>query len=207
MFEIYLQGLIFQASLILALGAQNVYVLNSGLLRQRHIFIAFVSSVCDVILILIGVLGVATLFVQIPMLKISFGILGTLFLGYYGLLKLKEGFLGVTIATQNIQKSSIKKTFYTTLAFSILNPHVLLDTIVLVGGYSAQYEETPLRLAFGLGAGSFSIIWFFGLALTASACNRFVKNQTFMRSISFASGIILIGLAARLGYDVWKWIT
>ena len=61
-----IQGFLLQASLILALGAQNIFVLNSGLRKQRHLMVAFVSSVCDTLLIFVGVLGVATFFIQFP---------------------------------------------------------------------------------------------------------------------------------------------
>ncbi len=87
---VFLQGFFLQASLILALGAQNIFVLNCGLQRQRHLLVALLSSLCDMTLILIGVLGVASVFVQVPLLKIGFGVLGVGFLAYYGVLKLKE---------------------------------------------------------------------------------------------------------------------
>ena len=70
MIEIFIQGFLLQASLILALGAQNIFVLNSGLRKQKHLLVALVSSICDMLLVFIGVLGVATIFVQRPILKI-----------------------------------------------------------------------------------------------------------------------------------------
>jgi L-lysine exporter family protein LysE/ArgO len=90
----FLQGFSLQASLILALGAQNIFVLNSGLKKQRHLLVAFVSSVCDTLLVFVGVLGVATFFVEFPVLKIGLGIIGVVFLFFYGVLKIKEGLDG-----------------------------------------------------------------------------------------------------------------
>ena len=99
MLAIFTQGFFLQASLILALGAQNIFVLNSGLRRQRHLLVAFVSAVCDALLIFTGVLGVATLFVQIPLLKIGLGFVGVGFLFFYGFLKLKEAKYRNPVAT------------------------------------------------------------------------------------------------------------
>lgn len=203
---IFLQGFFLQASLILALGAQNIFVLNSGLKRQRHILVAFVCSVCDAALILIGVLGAATLFVQVPLLKILFGLLGVGFLFYYGIKKLKESKSDSIINESSIQSVELKKVLITTLAFSLLNPHVYLDTVVLIGGYSSKFHLIHERLVFGLGASFFSILWFFGLAILASAGNKLIHNHKFMRSISIISGVILLWLSVKLGIDVLHWI-
>lgn len=206
MAAIFLQGFFLQASLILALGAQNIFVLNSGLKRQRHIFVAFVCSACDALLILIGVLGAATIFTRIPLLKIIFGLLGVIFLFYYGIKKLIESKNDSTINESSVQSIELKKVFFMTLAFSLLNPHVYLDTVVLIGGYSSKFLLNQERLMFGLGASIFSILWFFGLAILASAGNKLIHNHKFMRSISIVSGVILLWLSVKLGIDVQHWI-
>jgi len=202
--SLFFEGFFLQASLILALGAQNVYVLNCGLHRHRHLLVALISSVCDMALIMVGVLGVASVFVQIPLLKIVFGVVGVIFLAYYGFMKLKEA--GTFLDVGAFKSADFKQTVLTTLAFSLLNPHVYLDTVVLIGGYSAKFEELYSRLIFGLGAGSFSFIWFFGLASLASLGSRLVHNQKAMRGISLVSGVILLWLAVKLGMDVWGWV-
>ena len=192
--------------LILALGAQNIFVLNSGLRRQRHFLVALVSSVCDTLLILIGVLGVATFFIQFPILKIGLGIVGVVFLFFYGFLKLKEAKNGVEILQSTKKATTIKQTILASLGFSLLNPHVYLDTVVLIGGYSSQFNHFLDRLFFGLGASSFSTIWFFGLVFLASLFSEFLNNPKAMRFVSLISGLILILLAIKLGGDVTDWI-
>lgn len=206
MLAIFLQGFFLQVSLILALGAQNVFVLNSGLRKQRHLLVAFICSICDAILILIGVLGVATFFVQYPLLKIILGIVGVGFLLFYGLLKLKEAKNGIHISSASTNILTVKQTILTSLGFSLLNPHVYLDTIVLIGGYSSKFSQFSERFYFGFGASSFSVIWFYGLALLASVASRFLNNPKAMRIVSLVSGIILIFLAGKLGNDVFKWV-
>lgn len=204
--HVLLQGFLLQASLILALGAQNIFVLNSGLRRQRHLLVAFVSSVCDTLLIFVGVLGVATIFVQVPALKIGLGLVGVGFLFFYGFLKLREAKNGVQLPSSSVAASTVQQTILTSLGFSLLNPHVYLDTVVLIGGYSSKFPLLMDRLYFGTGASLFSVLWFFGLALLASLGSRLLNNAQAMRVVSLLSGIILIVLATKLGGDAWNWI-
>lgn len=206
MFGIFFQGFLLQASLILALGAQNIFVLNSGLRRQRHILVATVCSLCDTLLIFIGVLGVATIFAQTPPLKIGLGIVGVGFLFFYGLLKLKEAKDGFEVSFSSRTVFTTKQVILTALGFSLLNPHVYLDTVVLVGGYSSKFAHLTERFYFGAGASTFSAIWFFGLSLLASLGSRLLSNPKAMRGVSLISGIILIVLAIKLGSDVLVWI-
>lgn len=204
--SIFIQGFALQASLILALGAQNIFVLNSGLRRQRHLLVAFVSSLCDTLLIFVGVLGVATIFVQIPILKIALGAVGVAFLFFYGLLKLKEAKNGVEISLDAKSTTTIRQTVLTALGFSLLNPHVYLDTVILVGGYSSKFDQLIERFYFGGGASAFSTIWFFGLALLASWGSKLLSSPKAMRIVSLLSGLILVLLAIKLGSDVVGWI-
>lgn len=206
MLSIFIQGFLLQASLILALGAQNIFVLNSGLRKQRHLLVALVSSICDTILVFVGVLGVATVFVQFPLLKIGLGVVGVGFLFFYGLLKLKEAKNGIELSQTAGQATTTKQTILMSLGFSLLNPHVYLDTVVLVGGYSSKFSQFIERFYFGAGASSFSTLWFFGLALMASLASRFLNNPKAMRLVSLISGFILILLAFKLGHDVFSWM-
>ena len=206
MISIVIQGFLLQASLILALGAQNIFVLNSGLRKKRHFLVALVSSICDTTLIFVGVLGVATFFIQYPILKISLGIAGVSFLFFYGAMKINESRNTIAITTTSSDTTNFWQTVFASLAFSLLNPHVYLDTIVLVGGYSSKFSVLSERLFFGLGASSFSTLWFFGLAFSASLFRSFLNNQKAMRMVSIVSGIILVLLALKLGAEVTHWI-
>lgn len=203
---IFLQGFFLQASLILALGAQNIFVLNSGLRKQRHLLVALVCSICDALLVFLGVLGVATIFVQVPQIKIGLGAVGVGFLFFYGIWKLKEAAQGVSISLNSAPATTARQTILTSLGFSLLNPHVYLDTVVLVGGYSTRFEQLLDRFLFGAGASSFSVLWFFGLALLASQGSRLLSNPQAMRAVSLISGLILLALAAKLGAEVLSWL-
>lgn len=204
--EQFLEGFFLQASLILALGAQNLYVLESGLRKRRHLLVASLCIACDVLLISLGVLGAASVFIQFPGLKIFFGVLGVAFLAYYGVLKLVspippqgDGPKGHT------RQVPIRRVVWQTLAFSLLNPHVYLDTLILIGGYSTQFKGVYERCQFGLGASFCSALWFFGLAIFAAAMSRYLSNPRVMRRVSVISGVVLILLSFKLGVDVWQW--
>ncbi len=204
----FTHGFILQASLILALGAQNIFVLESGLKKQRHLLVSLVCSICDALLIAIGVMGAATLFVQIPILKMGFGLAGVVFLLYYGVLKIVEGIKSKHESFKgqiDQSRKTAKEVVILSLGFSLLNPHVYLDTIVLIGGYSAKYESLFDRALFGLGAAFFSGLWFFSLGSFASKMSRFLNNHRSMKIIQFISGTILIFLSWRLGLDVYGW--
>lgn len=203
----WIQGLILQASMILVLGAQNIFVLNSGLRKNNHLWVALISTICDTLLIMLGVLGASTLFLSVPLLKIALGILGVCFLFYYGFGKLKEARSNPqSLAAGDNQSQSLRQTILATLGFSLLNPHVYLDTIVLIGGFSTQFSVLQERIAFGLGASTFSLIWFFGLSISASQASACLNRPNTMRWIAVTSGVILIYLSLKLGLDVSHWI-
>jgi len=109
--SIVIQGFLLQASLILALGAQNIFVLNSGLRKKRHFLVALVSSICDTTLIFVGVLGVATFFIQYPILKISLGIAGVSFLFFYGAMKINVSRNTIAITTTSSDTTNFGKPF------------------------------------------------------------------------------------------------
>lgn len=203
---IYSQGFLLQASLILALGAQNLFVLESGLKKQNHLLVALICSICDAFLIAVGVAGAATLFVQIPFLKILFGTLGVIFLIYYGIKKIHESFnVSPESHSQVSAPINLKKVILLSLSFSLLNPHVYLDTVVLIGGYSTKFPEILDRIKFGFGAASFSALWFFGLSQFSYYLSSILKSQKAMKRISFFAGTLLLILAWKLGNDVYNW--
>lgn len=205
MFNVFSQGFLLQASLILALGAQNLFVIDIGLKKNNHILAATICSICDVALILIGVLGVSALLVETPSFKVVIGTAGTLFLIYYSLLKLKEAICGLDNRNSgNTELLSKKLVVLTTLSFTLLNPHVYIDTFFLVGGYSTKFDSLGDKLSFGLGAGFFSIIWFYFLAFFSSRFSNVLTKEKNLRLTSLVTGLILSYLAFMLGLDSYK---
>ncbi len=162
----FLRGLGLGASLIIAIGAQNAFVLRQGLRREQAVLVAAICTACDAVLISLGALGVGGVIAHLPLLARLTSIGGALFLLYYGFRAFRSarhpGILE-TSASARLRSSVIAST----LSVSLLNPHVYLDTVVLVGGLAGQYAAVP-RLFFTLGAISASCLWFFSLALGAA---------------------------------------
>ena len=147
----FLPGFALSLTLILAIGAQNAFVLRQGL-KQQHVFwVCATCALSDALLIAAGVAG--------------FGALGVAFLIWYGAQNALSAWRGGEALTADGGASrSLYHTILTLLALTWLNPHVYLDTVVLLGSISAQYQD---RLAFGIGAVSASFIFFFGLGYGA----------------------------------------
>lgn len=203
--QIFTQGLLLQASLILALGAQNLFVIDVGLKRNNHFLAATICAICDVLLISIGIFGVSGLVVSSPLVKIIIGGVGTLFLIFFCLIKLKEVIMGISQNNKvNRGLFTKKQIILATLSFTLLNPHVYLETVFLIGGYSTRFPVMTEKLLFWGGAGFFSVIWFYFLAGFSSRFSNLLSNERNMRICSFITFIVLSYLAIRLGQDSYN---
>ena len=153
----FLEGIALGASLIIAIGPQNAFVIQQGILRQHVFLAAFVCTFVDVVLIIVGAAGFGTLIAIIPSLKTYFLWGGILFLMGYGTLSLISSFKHPRYEDSLGKKESgyptknRKSIIITAAGFSLLNPHVYLDTVILLGGLAAQYE-IPERNYFAFGA-------------------------------------------------------
>lgn len=204
--RLFLEGLVLQASLIFALGAQNIFVLESGLRRQHHLVVSLVCFLCDTALILMGVAGAATIFSKFPELKILIGLVGASFLFFYGVSKVFSK-TPVSIKTNNGNlDSTLKKSIILAATFSILNPHAYLDAFILIGGFATKYETLNERIMLGLGAGVYSGIWFLILSTLSSVMKPILENPVRMKQVMSVAGIALIFLSAKLGVDVLGWM-
>lgn len=203
MAQVFLEGFLLQASLIFALGAQNLFVLESGLRRQYHLTVSFVCFLCDFILIMLGVAGAATLFHHFPQIKVFFGVVGVGFLMWYGFNKLTAK--DEILLSDVLKERSLRKSILKAMTFSLINPHAYLDGVVLIGGYSAKYPELTHRLGVGLGASLCSLTWFLVLSSASSRMMPLFQNPKRMRMVMGTAGLFLIFLSARLSVDVYGW--
>lgn len=153
-------------ALILAIGAQNAFVLRQGLMREHVFWVCLTCAVSDAVLIGAGVAGVGALIAELPWLDRVMRWGGAAFLIVYGILRMRAALRPRGMAAAAETETSLRAAVLTTLAFTWLNPHVYLDTLALIGAISTAYEGTA-RLAFGLGAGTASFVFFFGLGYGA----------------------------------------
>lgn len=203
--QIYLEGMLLQASLIFALGPQNLFILESGLMKRHHLLVSFICFLCDLTLIMLGVVGAATLFNQYPQVKIFVGVVGIGFLLLYGLNKIRFRNHSFSLKPGN-EKNGLRLAIMSSISFSVINPHAYLDGVVLIGGYSSKFPDLTNRMALGLGAASFSLLWFLMLSVGASALMPIFQNARRLRVMMCCAGLMLLFLSARLSLDVYSWV-
>lgn len=163
----FVKGMAIGASLIIAIGAQNMHVLRMGLLRQHLLLTAVVCAGCDMLLIILGISGLGLLITAHEKLLIAIRYAGAAFLFYYGYRALRRARQSARLTVSQLsQDYTARGALATALAVSLLNPHVFLDTVLLIGAVGAQ-EAGWDRLAFGAGAATASWLWFFALAYGA----------------------------------------
>ncbi len=191
-----LSGFLLGASLIIAIGAQNAFILRQGLLRQHVFILCLICALSDALLITAGVAGLGTLISQSPILITIVSIFGAAFLFSYAFIAFKRAFHPAAMHAAEKGATSLKLAIATCLTLTFLNPHVYLDTVVLVGSLSAQYAGVE-RVAYGVGACLASFVWFFSLGYGARLLEKIFQKPSAWRVLDFAIGIImaLIGLS------------
>ncbi len=161
-----IEGFALGGGLIVAIGAQNAFILRQGLLRQNVFILCLVAALSDAALIALGVAGMGTLVQANKSLLWFVTIGGAMFLAVYALMALRRAFTASQLDPASEGKTSLQRALAILFAFTFLNPHVYLDTVVLVGGISGQYEGAA-RLVFAIGAMAASFVWFFSLGYGA----------------------------------------
>ena len=201
MLSSYLQGFAIEFSLILAIGAQNAFVPKQGL-KQQHIFwICLLCALSDATLIALGVFGFAALMQQFPMMITIARYAGALFLMVYGAQHIKQALQ----ANQSIQldaqsEQSLWKILGICLALTWLNPHVYLDTVVLLGSISTQFAQ--MKLYFALGAISASFLFFFALGYGARLLLPVFKNRKAWQILDVMIAVVMWSIALSLVFTL-----
>ncbi|MCE0801107.1 arginine exporter ArgO [Buttiauxella sp. S04-F03] len=207
MLSYFFQGLTLGAALILPLGPQNAFVMNQGIRRQYHLMIASLCAISDVLLICGGIFGGSALLMQSPWLLaiVTWG--GVAFLIWYGWGALRTAMSSsVELASAEVMKQGRWKIIATVLAVTWLNPHVYLDTFVVLGSLGGQLADEPKRW-FALGTVSASILWFYGLALLAAWLAPRLRTAKAQRIINGVVGLVMWVIALQLAADGVRHIT
>ncbi len=196
----FFTGLATSAGLIIAIGAQNAFVLSQGVRREHHWPIAGLCSLIDAVLITLGIAGMGLLIGQSEVILhiITWG--GALFLFWYGANALRSALRSEVLDLSESQFSGLRSALLTTLALSLLNPHVYLDTLVLLGGIGGRYPESE-RYWFGAGAALFSFVWFFSLGLGARWLAPLFRNPVSWRILDGLVCLMMWTLAGLLLSD------
>lgn len=196
---IIIEGFGIGAGLIIAIGSQNAFVLKKGIMKQ-HVFItALTCSIIDTILIVLGSMGLGTIISRTPMLMISATIFGIIFLSTYSIKSFMAVFQSNSLDSEEGEQESIslKATLMTLLALTLLNPHVYLDTVVLLGSIGARYPVLDRR-NFVIGACLASFVWFFGLAYGAGFFAPLFKKNITWKILDFVIGCVMLTIVYKL---------
>ena len=192
-----LAGFALGAGLIVAIGAQNAFVLRQGLLKSHVFVLALICALADAFLITAGILGLGSFIKARPALLGLVTMAGAVFLGLYGLLALRRAIRPHALNASRRDVTGLKAAVLTVLAFTFLNPHVYLDTVVLIGALSARYEGAA-RAAFGAGAAAASFIWFFSLGYGARLLAPLFARPAAWRVLDGVIALIMFTLALNL---------
>jgi L-lysine exporter family protein LysE/ArgO len=192
-----LSGFLLGASLIIAIGAQNAFILRQGLLREHVFVLCLICSLADAVLIAAGVGGLGSLVAASPRLVTAVTIGGAIFLGCYAVLAFRRAIHPETLRAARGGKDSLKAAVAACLTFTFLNPHVYLDTVLLLGSLSGRFAGWP-RLAYGAGAATASFIWFFGLGYGARLLQPFFARPAAWRILDIVVALVMGGIAISL---------
>jgi L-lysine exporter family protein LysE/ArgO len=195
----FFTGFATSAALIIAIGAQNAFVLRQGLKREHVLAVVLVCALSDVLLITLGVAGLGALVQTSPVLLQVARWGGAAFLFAYGVVAARRAIAGEHLALQATTPLSLRAAVAACLAFTYLNPHCWLDTVVLLGAISAQ-QPAHSRWVFGAGACSASIVWFFALGYGARLLAPLFARAAAWRLLDALIALVMWGIAGSL---VW----
>lgn len=194
-----LQGFGLGASMIIPIGAQNAYVLNQGIKRNHHLTTATVCSLLDVLFISLGVFGGGALLSSNESVLLAVTLGGIAFLLFYGSLSLKSAFSQTSEeeAQRQILARGRRAVVAGALAVTVLNPHLYLDTVVILGSIGGQFEGQD-RIAFAIGTILASFVWFFTLSIAAAKMAPTLSKPKVKRGIDIAVAAMMFIIAAHL---------
>ncbi|CAG9413533.1 arginine exporter ArgO [Providencia alcalifaciens] len=198
MFMIYFQGALLGAAMILPLGPQNAFVLQQGSRKQFHLMSALLCALSDTILIIAGVFGGSALLSQSGLLMALITWAGVAFLVWYGYKAFRTAMTPDDAVLQLERKMMTRwKVVVTLFAVTWLNPHVYLDTFVVLGSVGGQLES-QLRPWFTAGALTASFVWFFLLAMLAAWFSPILNKPRSQRFINLFVGCVMWFIAFQL---------
>ena len=184
----FIQGFIIGSSLIIAIGPQNLFVINQGLKKNFVFVVVLICSLSDSLLIICGIyLSNNILSLNTSIITIM-KLIGGIWLILYGVNKIKNS-RQHEINSNDFNESSFKKVFATTLAITYANPHVYLDTVILLGSISINFDN---KLYFGLGAIFASFVFFFSLGYFSNYLSRYIKSPKVWFYVDNIMGFLML---------------
>jgi L-lysine exporter family protein LysE/ArgO len=185
-------------SLIVAIGAQNAFVIKQGLLRQHVLLIVAICAVSDAALIFLGIGGLGALVQSNTSVLEVIRWFGVLYLTWFGIKSIRSALTNQSLVASESGTTSAKKIATTVLALTFLNPHVYLDTVILLGSVGNQFNED--RWFFAVGASVASFAWFSTIGFGARAASKYMSKPIFWKILDSAIAVVMFTIAITLAF-------
>jgi L-lysine exporter family protein LysE/ArgO len=191
-------GFLTGLSLIIAIGAQNAFVIKQGLLRQHVLLIVLICATSDAILIFLGTGGLGALVQSNQGLLEVVRWFGVAYLTWFGIKSVRSAFSNQSLSASESPTVSAVKVATTALALTWLNPHVYLDTVILLGSVANQFEAD--RWYFAIGASVASVFWFTTIGFGARAASKYMSRPIFWKILDSLIAIVMFSIAITLAF-------
>ena len=191
-------GLFTGLSLIIAIGAQNAFVIKQGLKREHVLLVVIICAASDALLIFLGTGGLGSLLQRHETLLELVRWFGVGYLTWFGIKSLRSVFQNKFLETHQYTSPSRKSVALTCMGFTFLNPHVYLDTVIFLGSLANQFDQN--RWFFASGGALASIIWFTAIGFGAKAASQYMSKPIFWKVLDGVIASIMFALAAALAF-------
>jgi len=193
-----LSGVLTGFSLIIAIGAQNAFLIRQGLTRKYSGMVIVMAALGDALLISLGTLGLGALVTHLPVFLEVIRWVGVAYLLWFAYTALRKAFASEQLAVTLGESGSRKKVALTLLALTFLNPHVYIDTVLLLGSISSQFGDN--RWLFAIGAITANTIWFTSMVLASRAAAKLMSRPLFWRILDFSIAAVMLAIAVMLAF-------
>jgi L-lysine exporter family protein LysE/ArgO len=194
----FLPGLLTGLSLIIAIGAQNAFVIRQGLTKKHVLLVVAICAISDALLILLGVAGLGALISGLPWLLEIIRWFGVAYLTWFGIRSIRSAFKTQSLEAGGVQSGNAKTVVLSVLGFTFLNPHVYLDTVILLGSIGNQFGQD--KWWFALGGAVASILWFSSIGFGARAASKYMAKPVFWKILDLVIAAVMFGIASLLAF-------
>jgi L-lysine exporter family protein LysE/ArgO len=191
-------GLLTGFSLIIAIGAQNAFVIRQGLTKQHVLLVVAICAAADAALIFLGVGGLGAIIQGLPWLLEVIRWFGVVYLTWFGIKSLRSVFRDQSLDASGTQSGSAGKAVAAVLGFTFLNPHVYLDTVILLGSIGNQFGTD--KWWFAIGASLASVLWFSAIGFGAKAASGVMKEPVFWKVLDSIIAAVMFSVAILLAF-------
>jgi L-lysine exporter family protein LysE/ArgO len=195
-------GFLTGLSLIIAIGAQNAFVIRQGLLRQHVLLVVLICAISDAALIFLGTGGLGTLIQGKPSLLEFIRWFGVIYLTWFGVRSARSAFKSQSLKAAEGSAMSQSTIVLTCLSLTFLNPHVYLDTVILLGSIANQFDGD--RWFFATGSALASVVWFTAIGYGARAASRFMSKPIFWKILDSLIAVVMFTIASTLAFYDFK---